>query len=205
MKSYPSISPDIRYGTPIYAFGKNDGSCMRVEWTQKNGFAKWGRRNGLLDDSNPILKRFPDLFMARYGAELPKIFKDQRWQEVTCFAEFYGPGSFAGNHVESETQEARMFDVSVYKKGFLEPGPFNKLFGDLPVQELLYQGNFTKDLEQQIRQGTLEGMPFEGVVCKGALDRKSGLPLMFKVKSQGWFDKLREHCKGDEALFRLLS
>jgi len=205
MKSYPSISPEIHYGVPVYVFGKYDGSCMRVEYDSKKGFAKWGRRNGLLDDSNPILKRFPDLFMERYGDTLPVIFKKERWQQATLFAEFYGPKSFAGTHDESEKQEVRLFDVSVFKQGFLEPAAFQKLFGHLPVQEILYYGNFTKDIEAAIRNGTLPGMPFEGVVCKGAANRKTGLPLMFKVKSFAWLARLKDHCKGDEKLFQMLA
>jgi hypothetical protein len=48
-------------------------------------------------------------------------------------------------------------------------------------------------------------MTFEGVVCKGAFDRKTGRPLMFKVKSQAWLGRLRDFCKGDERLFEMLA
>lgn len=205
MKSYPSISREIRRGVPVFLFGKHDGSCMRVEWNRKNGFHKFGRRNGLLDDSNPILKRSPDLFLAKYGEDLGRIFTDERLAETTtCFFEFHGPSSFAGTHVEAEPQTVTMFDVSVYKKGFLEPKAFMKLFDGLDVQECLAQGNVTAELEEQVRAGTLPGMPFEGVVAKGALDRKSGLPLMFKIKSRAWIARLKDFCKGNEALFEKL-
>jgi hypothetical protein len=48
-------------------------------------------------------------------------------------------------------------------------------------------------------------MTFEGVVCKGANDKKTKMPIMFKIKSQAWLDKLKEHCKEDEALFNKLA
>ena len=205
MKSYPSIAKEPRYGESVYAFGKQDGSQVRVEWNRKNSFHKWGRRNGLLDDSNPILKRFPDLFLGKYGVGLEEALRKARFESVTCFAEFWGPSSFAGTHVESEEQTCTLFDVDVYKKGLLEPSEFLKLFGHLPVQELLYQGVYNREIEQQIQQGTLPGIPLEGVVCKRARDRKNGSPLMFKVKQTAWMTRLKEHCKGDDRLFQLLA
>ena len=33
---------------------------------------------------------------------------------------------------------------------------------------------------------------------------KYGHPIMFKVKTQAWLDKLKTFCKGDEELFRKL-
>lgn len=58
MKTYPTISgltPKIRAlveGCPVYLFRKEDGSNIRAEWNPNKGFYKYGRRNGLLDDSN---------------------------------------------------------------------------------------------------------------------------------------------------------
>lgn len=48
-------------------------------------------------------------------------------------------------------------------------------------------------------------MTFEGVVAKGAWDRKKGMPLMFKWKSLAWLKKLRDVCGEDEVLFRKLA
>ena len=203
MKSYISIPKIPRYGDPVLIFAKYDGSCMRAEWDPKKGFTKFGRRNGLLDDSNPVLKEFPEIFLKKYGEQLHEIFKKQRFEGATCFAEFFGPNSFAGTHAD-EQHDCVLFDVSVYKKGFIEPREFIKLFKDLPVQELLYDGNFTGYVEMDIVNGKLPGMPPEGVVCKGSLNRKTGLPLMFKVKQKTWVERLKHHCNGDQKMFEEL-
>jgi hypothetical protein len=47
-------------------------------------------------------------------------------------------------------------------------------------------------------------MTFEGVVCKGANDKATRMPIMFKIKSKAWLEKLREYCKGDDKLFERL-
>jgi hypothetical protein len=48
-------------------------------------------------------------------------------------------------------------------------------------------------------------MSLEGVVCKGANDKKTNMPIMFKIKSKAWLQRLKEHCKDDEALFERLA
>ena len=199
MKEYPSISRDCRYGVPIYLFDKLDGSLIRAEWSRKRGFYKFGRRNGLLDDSNPILKRSVPLFEAKYAEPLSRLFRDARWMDGVAFMEFWGPTSFAGNHAETDTQDVTLFDVVHDKKGFLEPRDFLKMFDCVDHAKLLYQGNFTHPLEDQIKA---EGMTFEGGVAKGSFE-SPGRPLMFKAKSQAWLDRLRPLCK-DEAEFERL-
>ena len=202
MKDYHSISRVPRYGVPIYAFDKLDGSLVRAEWSRKNGFYKFGRRNGLLDDSNPFLVQAKDLILTKYGEELPRKFHDERWQGATAFFELWGPHSFAGNHDATEKQTVTLFDVSYDKRGLLEPRAFLKLFDGIDHATLLYSGNFTHPLEEEIRNGTLEGMTFEGIVAKGSYV-SPGVPLMFKCKSQAWLDKLRPLCR-DEAEFERL-
>jgi hypothetical protein len=63
----------------------------------------------------------------------------------------------------------------------------------------------TTELFDGVKQSTLKGMTFEGVVCKGANDKATKMPIMFKIKSKAWLDKLREYCKGDNQLFEKLS
>lgn len=203
MKPYPSIPGGVRHGVPVYVFDKLDGSNIRVEWTRKRGFWKFGRRNGLIDDTNPWLPEAPALFMAKYADDLYRIFREQRWEQATAFMEFWGPSSFAGNH-EEETHDVTLFDVSVHRKGFLEPRMFLRLFGDLDHPRLLHHGNFTCDMQEQVAAGTLDGVTFEGVVAKGAWDRKAGRPLMFKWKSQAWINKLRAYCGENDELFQRL-
>lgn len=204
MKDYPSLDTTVRAGEPIYAFDKKDGSNVRAEWVPKLGFTKFGKRHGLLDDSNPILKRAIPLMQAQEDT-LAKICKKERWERAVFFFEFQGPGSFAGNHVESEAQECLLFDVDVFRKGLLEPREFLKLFADaVPTPGMLYQGNANQPFVERVQEGALEGMTFEGVVCKGAMDKKAGRPLMFKIKNRAWIARLKEKCGGDEKLFQAL-
>jgi hypothetical protein len=203
MKTYPSIERKPRYGAGYsYVFDKLDGSNIRAEWARKGGFTKFGRRNGLLDDSNPVLKEAIGLFQSKYAEDLSRIFRDQRWMKAIAFLEFWGPGSFAGNHAD-EPHNLTLFDVAADKKGILEPREFIKVFDSVDHAALLYQGNFNHEIEEQVRTSALEGMTFEGVVVKSTY-ASPGLPLMFKVKSQVWLDRLKGLCKGDEAMFERL-
>jgi hypothetical protein len=62
----------------------------------------------------------------------------------------------------------------------------------------------TKPLEEKIKNDEFPGMTFEGVVCKG-LPLKNGYPpMMFKIKTNKWIDKLKDFCNGDEKLFQEL-
>lgn len=46
-------------------------------------------------------------------------------------------------------------------------------------------------------------MTFEGVICKGPY-KSPGLPWMFKIKSNAWYDKLKNKCSNDQKLFEKL-
>ena len=201
MKTYPTISRQPAYGSSVYTFGKADGSNLRAEWDRKKGFWKFGRRNGLLDDSNPVLLEAPDLIRA-HEDEIGRILVDRRYLKSTLFFEFWGDNSFAGNH-EPEPHQVTLIDVAVDKRGILEPRDFVRWFDDVAGVAVLHHGPFDRELEDQIRTGTLDGMPFEGAVCKGSYV-SPGLPLMFKVKTQAWLDRLKTKCGDDEALFERL-
>jgi hypothetical protein len=205
MKQYPSISKDVRHGTYIYAFQKFDGSNIRSEWNKKKGFYKFGSRTQLIDESHKPLGKAINLIKEKYEKDLTDIFINQKYQDVLCFFEFYGPSSFAGNHLETEEQTVTLIDVNPFKQGIMEPNQFIKLFGHLDIPKVLYQGTVNASLFDAVKQSTLPDMPLEGVVCKGASDSKAKMPVMFKIKSQNWLDKLKELCKDDEALFNKLS
>lgn len=203
MKEYPSIQHDV-VDQPIYAFDKLDGSNIRAEWGRKQGFYKFGRRHGLLDDSNPMLKEAEGLILNGYAEELSRIFVGQRWQKAVCFFEFFGPRSFAGNH-EQEAHEVVLLDVVYEKRGFMEPNPFLKMFSSrVKTASLLYHGNPNQPFLDSVRNGQLEGMTYEGVVCKGKLI-SPGRPLMFKVKNRAWVEEVKTKFAGQpEVLARLL-
>lgn len=203
MKSYPSISKEIRQDLYIYAFDKLDGSNIRAEWNPKKGFYKFGTRTQLIDSQSQFGKAI-HLIKEKYEKDLLNVFKDQKWESVICFFEFFGPSSFAGSHNFEEQQTVVLLDVAPYKHGLLEPADFIKYFGHLDAAKLLYEGYVDVTLFDVIKQSTLDGMTFEGVVCKSANDKKTKAPIMFKIKSQAWLNKLKEYCKDDESLFQRL-
>ena len=67
--------------------------------------------------------------------QLGKIFRDQRWDKVVVFFEFYGTNSFAGYHDENDEFSATLIDVSVHKRGILEPKDFLKTFKKITIAE----------------------------------------------------------------------
>jgi hypothetical protein len=202
VKHYPTITKEIRHDLFIYAFNKIDGSNIRAEWNSKRGFYKFGTRNQLTNEKEMPFGRSIPLLRDKYEADLAAVFKEQGWKDAICFFEYWGADSFAGNHNFEAPMDITLIDVNPYKKGILPPAKFIELFGHLDIPTICYQGYVSTELFDQVKQSMLPGMTFEGVVCKGEED---GRPVMFKVKSRAWLDKLREFCHGDGGLFERLS
>lgn len=203
MKSYPSIPKDIISGQSVYAFDKLDGSNIRAEWSRKRGFYKFGTRTRLLGPDEPIFGQAIPIIRQKYEDALGKIARDERWQRCVFFFEFFGPSSFAGWHDDEDEFDAVLIDAAPYKKGFLKPRDFLKLFEPVEHAPLLYYGNINDELITSVQESTLDGMSFEGVVCKGANTRQGH--GMFKIKSQAWLDALHTRCEGDDNLFDKLA
>ena len=203
MKAYPTIPKNVVRDHQIYTFDKLDGSQIRAEWTRKNGFYKFGSRKVLIDNTHPLGEAVK-LIQNKYGDDLSRVFCKKRLDQTLCFFEFFGPNSFAGQH-ENEDHDVVLFDVNIHKKGILDPPDYLKLVGHLEIAKLLYTGRAGKEFEMSVKDGTLEGMTFEGVVCKGKHPKKTPMPLMFKIKSEAWLQKLREFCAGDETKFHQLA
>lgn len=205
MKSYPSIPSWSRAGgTPVYVFDKLDGSNVRCEVTRKGKIEKFGKKDGLLDEQTPHLIQAATLIPEKYGEDLCRLVRDQRWEMATFYFEFWGPSSEFGWHAD-EPHTVTLFDCAPYKKGFLEPREFLKLCGHVDHARLLHVGNFTHEVAESVSNGTLDGMTFEGIVAKGAFDRKTGMPLMFKWKNLAWLKRLREKCGDNLALYNKLA
>lgn len=201
MKGYPSISGKREIGSYVYAFDKLDGSNIRVEWTPKKGFFKWGRRNGLLDHSNPHLLHAPPLILEGFS-ELESIFKDLKTQRATAYFEFFGSNSFAGSHQEGDDFQVVLLDVALYKKGFIGPKKFLEKFGKFDIPDVVFQGPLTEELVQQVKNSELENITYEGVVCKKS--QTDGKMRAFKIKTNDWLDALRVRCGKDDKLFEIL-
>jgi hypothetical protein len=210
-KSYPTIPTFPRDyfnehgGKYVWFFDKLDGSNVRAEWRRKGGWTKFGKRHGLIDMSNQWLTEAEELIRTQHP-HLPEVFAEQRWERATAFFEFHGPGSFAGNHAD-EPHRVTLLDVVQYKRGRVPPAEFVKLFEESDRPAVLWRGILlgADGVMEEVRDGTLEGMTFEGVVVKtGAFDRKSGGPLMWKIKNRAWLEKLRGFCGDDEKKFEAL-
>lgn len=203
MKEYPLISRDQQYGTKVYGFDKLDGSNIRVEWSKKRAFYKFGTRHQLLGEDHPHLGEAIPLIKGNWEKDLSDIFIKQRYESAVAFFEFWGPNSFAGQHVQ-EPHITNLIDVSPYKQGILGPDDFLELFGHLDIAKLLFQGNFNHEVEQQVHKSELPGITFEGLVCKRKKEKKFEMPRMFKCKTQAWLDRLKNYCNGNDVLYQKL-
>jgi hypothetical protein len=204
MKQYPSIPKITKDNLPpghFHCFDKIDGSSIRAEWNTKKGFYKFGTRHQLIDEKSvPFGKAIP-MIRDKYERDLADIFRANKWQSVICFFELWGAESFAGNHNFDKPLDITLFDVNPYKHGIMVPQQFIEMFGHLDIPTICYEGIITSEVFDMIRQSKLEGMTFEGVVAKG---EDNDRPVMFKIKSQAWLDKLKAHCGDDKDLFARL-
>jgi len=184
-------------------FDKLDGSNIRAEWSSKQGFYKFGSRNRLIDRNQPILGEAVDLVVENYQEQLSSIFSAKKWERAVAFFEFYGKNSFAGSHEKDEEHQVTLIDVNVYKRGMIEPLHFIELFEEVGIPKVLHKGVLTEDLVTSVKEGTLNDMTFEGVVCKYH-NHKNKVVRMFKIKNRHWINRLKEVCDGNDALFRKL-
>lgn len=200
MKTYPHTTTRI---VPMhtYVFDKLDGSNIRAEWSPKKGFYKFGSRHRLLGEDQGIIWNAKQMILDKYGTYLDGIFRNQRYERAVAYFEFYGQFSFAGSHEDNDKHDVVLFDVAPFKKGILLPKDFLKLFGHLDTPKLLHTGRVTHDLFDEIKDGTLEGMTHEGVMCKGT---EKGKVYMYKVKSRKWLQQLRDYCGNDAKLYKRL-
>lgn len=193
MIEYPSIPRETFTGTYAYAFDKLDGQNIRAEWSRKKGgFTKFGTRTRLLGPDEPIVGQAIPLLRSKYEKDLNKICKKKGWQRVTFFFEFLGPNSFAGVHDPEDVFDVVLFDAAPKSQGeLLDAKSFLKIFGSVDHAPLLYHGKIDADFVQSVHESTLEGMTFEGVICKGPRTKKNSHG-MFKIKSEEWLEAIKD-------------
>lgn len=187
MEQYPSIlgSAKAPLNKSCYAFYKYDGSNLRWEWNPKSGWAKFGTRRHLFDHTDNQFNQAIPIFMEQLADEVvyrtKQIVKNPH--RITAFTEFFGPNSFAGSHVSEDPKELRLFDVYLFKRGFIKPKEFVQVFGDLPqAAEVVYEGPLNKKFIMDVKKGNYP--VFEGVVCKGN-------DFTVKIKTDEYFRRLR--------------
>lgn len=196
MKSYDTIEYyGENWGLPILAFDKLDGSNLRLEYSQKRGFYKFGTRNMMIDESHDSFGFAINLFKEKYNEDLCKLFKTKDYRNIlsfVCFAELVGTKSSFGQHeFGNDTFDITLFDVSQYKKGFVSPKQFAKDFGPLGIPRIVYEGNLNKELVQRVKANEF-GLT-EGVIAKGITQTKKGVDQIYscKIKTDDWFERLR--------------
>lgn len=191
MKSYPSIpratGQSFQEIPNAYIFDKLDGRNLRVEFSKKQGWGKWGSRHRLFDSSDAEFAPAIPLFEKIYSEPLTKIARDSRWEGVTVFLELWQPDSLGGVWVPGQPFTLTLFDVAPYKACQMGPKEFLKTFKDVPTAGFLGQVNWTRGFVEQVRSGQVEGMTLEGVVAKAGEKHKL---VMAKAKTQRWVDAI---------------
>jgi len=109
-------------------------------------------------------------------------------ERITAFTEFFSESSFAGYHEHDEAKQLKLFDVFVFKKGFVPPKQFAKLFGRNEwCAEVVYEGNMSQEFVEDVRNGKYP--VYEGVICKGE-------DWNAKVKTLEFLNRLRDTNEG---------
>jgi hypothetical protein len=200
VKEYPKIlgaGEITKLKLPCVAFYKYDGSNLRFEWNKKQGWYKFGTRRHLFDRSCPEYGPSIPIFERKYAEPLEKIFREhkkyRKTDSVMVYAEYCGPHSFAGWHdpkflgVESNPLDLILFDVAPYKQCFVSPPEFVDVFGHLDIAKVIYEGKFTEEFVQDVRNGKYPVQ--EGVIAKGG--ERHGLWYR-KVKTLAYLQRLKE-------------
>lgn len=200
MKEYPSIEKQILEGNNFYCFDKLDGSNVRCEFNIKKGFTKFGSRTQLVDESSNDLGKHSIPLIKEKEQTIIQVLKKNKFEKGTCFFEFYGPSSFAGNHNWEETHKVSLIDVWIEKKGIVDPKEFLSLFDieEIETPKLLHYGSVDQEFIDLVRSSSLEGMTFEGVICKAKKLSKQHYCPAVKIKSTAWLDKLKGICSSEE-------
>lgn len=206
MKEYPSIPgpgevSNFVTNAKCIGFRKYDGSNLRFSWSPKRGWYKFGTRNRTFDVSDVEYGCSVALFKEKYGSGLEKVFVDdpffKKATEVICYAEFFGPNSFCGQHdpvylgVEhNDPKDIILFDVNVHKKGLIPAWQFMDTFGHLPVAQVVYEGVMDDELVERVAAG--EFAVDEGMVCKGMVGRPPHGLWMRKIKTRQYLERLKK-------------
>lgn len=156
----------------------------------------------MIDESHFFLGSSIPAILRTYGDSLPKAIKDNKKyrgvESFVVFFEFFGPNSFAGWHdPEVKEREVVVFDISLYKKGFIPPRDFLNDIGHLKIPKVIYEGNFNKQFIEDVKEGKYP--VFEGIVAKGINENKKSNPIwMCKVKTKQWLEELKNRMAQSE-------
>lgn len=196
MKQYPSILTVREGGFPklptCLAWEKLDGSNLRFEYKNKK-WDKYGTRHQLFDESDIIFGMAIKIFQESLQDNITEILINKKIQHAVVFCEYYGPKSFAGVHSEEDIKKNQMklvpFDLYIYKQGILPTRNFLKLFKNIEIPRIVYEGNFNKEFVNDVENGQYD--VFEGVVAKGGTSSKNMWSR--KIKTITYLKKLKSY------------
>jgi len=161
------------------AFEKYDGSNFGWRWDGQTFSKPFVRSGKSFDYYDPIAGPSLGIFDRELKSRLAQLLAGV--SEAIVFTEYYGPKTYAGNHVEGD--EMRLVPIDLWKKGlgFTPPDEFSKLF---PETRVVYRGKLSTQFVEDVRKGRL-GVN-EGVVCKGGT---WGSVWYCKIKTDAWLAK----------------
>lgn len=188
MKPYPNIPSRVE-PFHAYVFDKLDGSNIRVEYSPKQGFYKFGSRTQLLSPEDEMLGSAYRIFENHWSDILRSIIESEKLGSPTFFFEFHGLNSFGGDHVRNEYHELTLIDVWIEKKGMMAPEDFLDIFGGTNIPRFLGKHLWDEPFLRQVRANTLKGITEEGVVGKAGNYREH---RMAKCKTADWIIKIHE-------------
>lgn len=201
MQQYPTINKEVISSQDYYVFDKLDGSNIRVEFSLKNGFNKFGTRKKLMSDDSGILNSSKDLIIQK-EQYVHDIFKKNKWTSGTLFFEFYGDNSFAGFHDENDFFKVALIDAHISNIGYLSPKDYLKSFDSIEMATFFGIHKLNKNLIEKVNNGDFENMTFEGIIGKASIKNKI---MRCKIKNNAWLEKLKHKCGDDDKMFNLLS
>lgn len=193
--SIPHFNSCKLLGQPVFSFYKYDGSNLRFEWQPKKGFFKFGSRTQLIDKNSEIfgcsIEQFQDTMSKDILSRMEDFYSKKvinNLDRIVAFCEFFGENSVAGTHDINDEKYLKLFDIHMFKKGFIPPKEFVEIFeGFEHSAELLYYGNLNQDYIKEVQLN--EDMKLkEGVICKGVV---KGQVEMTKIKTNAWLEMIK--------------
>lgn len=219
MRHYDSINriqdDGTLLGEMVWAFNKLDGQnfCVKNNPRTKK-FGPYGSRKRLVDASDDQFGECVKFFeKSCYREELTRIVDDNRGkkglfcgaEEITFYFEWYGEHSFAGVHDPDDEMHLALIDVFIKKKGYIEPEPFVRLFGNndkIETPALVYHGPLDQSFITTVKECLDHGEPLlpgvkEGVVCRRSTLLKGQRMPKVKIKTNWWINELHKRYSED--------
>lgn len=216
MMTFPSV-PRIEDAKVLpgkyHLFYKYDGQQLRVEWSKKRGFYKWGSKGEMRAENDRIYGAAFALFRQELTPHLEDVLTRQKHlrqsiESATIFAEYWGDRSIAGMHEPGDRMRVTLVDLAVGRAGstsFVSPEDFLALTAYFPkdlAAQFLGKHEVDGPLVQAIRANAWKTPLKEGVVAKALRGNQTH---MVKIKTNEWKERVRAHCAPGEAEKILIS